>query len=457
MKIKCPKCKTEYRVDDAKIPDKGAYSRCKKCQTRFVVKKEIKPKEKTRPVVRVDCAECGFTQVPSESCKHCGARLPKKTIGIPETKVEKEKAKPPEEKEPLEKKETVAEAPEKEVKKESEISSQEELVDQYVQQGDQETAARLLLDIITKSAKEKNFSKAEEFRDKLYEVAPMALNEIVRAGEIIEEEKTQAMDQDHLRTWSDLYDSLSPDEANAVYFAMKTITFKAGQPVFKQGQFDSRLYFIQKGRLNMLYFDRSGQQEVVLKELTPGDIVNDDAFFSFTVCTTSLVAVSEAELTFLEKDILDKWEKEFPGIQNKLNNFCRSFERVSDLIEKSGAGFRAHKRVKTPINAIVQLIDKSGKPFKTPFKVSLFDISAGGTSYGFKLSKKEEASQLLEHSLNIQTIYQDSTGKKKISCNGKIVAIHLQPFDDSSVHVQFENLLDEKIVTDIAHMTFSPG
>ena len=123
MKIQCPNCKTEYRVDDAKIPDKGAYSRCKKCQTRFVVKKESKPKEKTRPVDRVDCPECGFTQIPSDSCKHCGARLPKKTIGIPDTKVEKEKAKPPEEKEPLEKKETAAEAPDKEVKKESDISS----------------------------------------------------------------------------------------------------------------------------------------------------------------------------------------------------------------------------------------------------------------------------------------------------------------------------------------------
>jgi len=40
MNIQCPSCKTEYKVDDARIPDKGVYSRCKKCQHKFFEKKK---------------------------------------------------------------------------------------------------------------------------------------------------------------------------------------------------------------------------------------------------------------------------------------------------------------------------------------------------------------------------------------------------------------------------------
>ena len=106
---------------------------------------------------------------------------------------------------------------------------------------------------------------------------------------------------------------------------------------------------------------------------------------------------------------------------------------------------------------MVQPLDNSGKPLRSPHKVSLFDISAGGISYGFKLNKKEDASQLLDSWINIQTIYQNPTGKHKINCNGKIVAVHLQPFDESSVHVQFEELLDEQVIVDIGRETLAAG
>ena len=454
MNIQCPNCKTKYKIDDARIPDKGVYSRCKKCQTKFFVKKETKPSKKKRDGKWVECPECGFTQASSQTCQHCGARISTITGAVKERmQAEKEI---PDKKEPAIKKDATPEGKDK-ITEKSDISDQEKLIDQYVEQGDQENAAKLLLETITKFAKEKNFTKAEELREKLYEVAPMALNEIVRSGEIIEEEKSQAVDKNHLETWARLFDTLTTDESNALYFSMKTKAFKAGQPVFEQGQLDSRMYFIKKGRFQMVYYDRFGLQEAVLKELTPGGIANDDPFFSFTVCTTSLVAVTDAEVFYLDKNILTEWEQKHPGIENKLRIFSRLFEKVGDLIQKSGLQLRGHKRVKISRNAIVQPLDNSGKPLRTPHKVSLFDISAGGISYGFKLNKKEDASQLLDSWINIQTIYQNPTGKHKINCNGKIVAVHLQPFDESSVHVQFEELLDEQVIVDIGRETLAAG
>jgi len=458
MNIQCPNCKTEYKIDDARIPDKGAYSRCKKCQTKFFVKKETKPSKKKQVSKWLECPECGLTQAPSEICKYCGARISTSAsseTGPVQEKIQAEKE-TPDKKEPAKKEEVTAKETEK-ITKQSDISDQEKLIDQYVEQGDQENAAKLLLETITKFAKEKNFTKAEELRKKLYEVAPMALNEIVRSGEIIEAAKSLTLDKDHLETWARLFDTLTTDESNGLYFALKTKAFKAGEPVFEQGELDSRMYFVKKGRFQMVYHDRFGLQEGVLKELKPGDIANDEAFFSFTVCTTSLIAVTDAEVFFLEKNILTEWEKKHPGIENKLRGFSRLFEKVSDLIKKSGLQLRGHKRVKISRDAMVQPLDTSGKPLRSPYRVSLFDISVGGVSYGFKLNKKEEAGNLLDSWINIQTVYQNQTGKHKINRNGKIVAVHLQPFDESSVHVQFEELLAEQVIVDIGREALPAG
>ncbi len=446
MNIQCPNCKTEYKIDDARIPDKGVYSRCKKCQTKFFVKKETDQITKKKDSKWVECPECGLTQAQSQTCKYCGASI-STSIGSAKERIQTEKE-TPDKKEPA-KKEDVTSKGEEKIPKQRDISDLEKLIDQYVEQGDQENAAKLLLEAITKFAKEKNFTKADELREKLYEVAPMALKEIVRSGEIIETEKSRILDKNYLEIWARLFNTLTTDETNTLYFAMKTKAFKAGQPVFEQGQLDSRMYFIKKGRFQMVYHDRFGLQEAVLKELTPGDIANDEAFFSFTVCTTSLIAVTDAEVFFLEKNILTEWEKKHPGIENKLREFSHLFEKVGDLIQKSGLQLRGHKRVKISRDAMVQPLDNSGKPLKSPYKVSLFDISAGGVSYGFKLSKKEDASHLLDSWINLQTVYENQTGKHKINRNGKIVAVHLQPFGESSVHVQFEELLAEQIIVDI--------
>ena len=446
MNIQCPNCKTKYKIDDARIPDKGVYSRCKKCQTKFFVKKETDQITKKKDSKWVECPECGLTQAPSETCKYCGARI-SKSIGSVKERIQTEKE-TPDKKEPA-KKEDVTSKGEEKIPKQRDISDLEKLIDQYVEQGDQENAAKLLLEAITKFAKEKNFTKADELREKLYEVAPMALKEIVRSGEIIETEKSRILDKNYLEIWARLFNTLTTDETNTLYFAMKTKAFKAGQPVFEQGQLDSRMYFIKKGRFQMVYHDRFGLQEAVLKELTPGDIANDEAFFSFTVCTTSLIAVTDAEVFFLEKNILTEWEKKHPGIENKLREFSHLFEKVGDLIQKSGLQLRGHKRVKISRDAMVQPLDNSGTPLRSPYRVSLFDISAGGVSYGFKLSKKEDASHLLDSWINLQTVYENQTGKHKINRNGKIVAVHLQPFGESSVHVQFEELLAEQIIVDI--------
>lgn len=42
VKIQCPNCMASYRVDASKIPGQGVYTRCAKCQIRFVLLKVLR-------------------------------------------------------------------------------------------------------------------------------------------------------------------------------------------------------------------------------------------------------------------------------------------------------------------------------------------------------------------------------------------------------------------------------
>jgi excinuclease UvrABC nuclease subunit len=92
------------------------------------------------------------------------------------------------------------------------LSEHEKLIEQYLSEDNKVAAVQLLSELIIKSAKEKKFKQAEALRDRLLEVDSMALNEIVKTGEIIEAEKSNAIDKEHLDTWSKFYESLLPEE-----------------------------------------------------------------------------------------------------------------------------------------------------------------------------------------------------------------------------------------------------
>jgi ribosomal protein L35AE/L33A len=108
------------------------------------------------------------------------------------------------------------------------------------------------------------------------------------------------------------------------------------------------------------------------------------------------------------------------------------------------------------MSAIIQFLDNYGKPAKKPFKVSLFDISSGGISFGLKLNRRQEAAQLLGQGILMQTGYVLDGKKQKVTQKGKIVAAHLQPFGESSVHVQFEKNLPDDTMADIIKASGHP-
>ena len=128
----------------------------------------------------------------------------------------------------------------------------------------------------------RDFTRAEELRDRMYDVTPMALNEILQAGELIEEEKSGATDPDHLERWEAVYADLNPDETNALYFSMQEQSFEKHQAFYPQGAIDGRLCLVEAGRIGLFCKEPDGEDSKKIREVREGDIFGVDLFFSFT-------------------------------------------------------------------------------------------------------------------------------------------------------------------------------
>ncbi|MBN2420477.1 MAG: cyclic nucleotide-binding domain-containing protein [Deltaproteobacteria bacterium] len=316
------------------------------------------------------------------------------------------------------------------------MTEQEKLIEQYLGKGNQDAAVKALYDLIVDCAKKHDFFKAEALRDRLFEIAPMALNEISRSADIIDEEKSRAIDEGHRKKWAKLYSTLTTEEANELYFAMKERVYRENEKIFSVGDADNNLYFLDSGEARMVYMK---ENEEILKVMEPGDIAGEDTFFYTTSAkTVTLIASSKAKMHILDRNVQERWKDRFPALEQKLHEYCEKSGRVSDILMKKGMSRRQNRRVKINGKVSAQLLQPSGTPAGKPFLGEICDISESGLSFNFKFSNNDVAHKILGAKIKTQLVVPVGGVPKKIEQTGKIVGIGYYVFSEYSVHVRFD-------------------
>jgi CRP-like cAMP-binding protein len=319
------------------------------------------------------------------------------------------------------------------------VVSQEKLLETYLKEDKKALAVKLLFDLIATHARANHFSKADALREKFFEVDPMALHEIVKSAEIIEIAKIAAIDQVHRHVWSHLYDKLTKEETIALYYGTKSASYEAEQVIYRQGEMNSNLYFINAGEINIFYHkDKHG---IFLKTLGPGDIAGDDTFFTNSTCTTSLSAHSAVKLNFLEKTILQNWRTEAPNLANKLQDYCAQREPIKALLQKKELERRVHERYALSGKAVIRIMDRPGLK---GFKGDLSDISASGISVIMNTSANT-AELLLGCRLNIKFTQPEAVSEIRIDRDGRIVGIHSRMFNEYLINIKWDEPLHNGI------------
>lgn len=333
------------------------------------------------------------------------------------------------------------------------VSEQERLIERYLTEDNKEAAVHLLAELAVKCAKEKNFRRAEALRKKLIEVDDLAVNEIVKTGEMIEAEKSNAIDQHHLDLWADIYNSLTPEEVNALFYSLKYTEHPADQMIYGQGEMRARLYFIEEGQLKIFY--RQEDKAVLLRVLGPGELFGEDTFFyADAFCSTSVITDTPVKLYVLMKDELDRLNSMTPGLESKLKGYCSSLESVADLLKEKNFERRVNQRLKLPGKVMVQLLRNFNQPEAEPFKAELLDISSNGIAFLMKTTEKV-STLLLGRSLEMNLTFDELGSELEINCVGTVVAVNSEPFHEYVVHAEFSRHLDADIMDDLEDLVAS--
>ena len=314
------------------------------------------------------------------------------------------------------------------------IARLEEQAEQYARDGDTQAAVKCFYDLVAQHARAKNFPKAEAMRERLMAVDEMALTEIIKAAEIIEAEKSGAIDPNHIERFRALYDRLSEEETNALYFAQQPLALDAGEVLYRQGDINTRLFFIQQGQLK-LYFSREGQDSLITT-LESGDVAGQDTFFATTTCTTSLAVQSHAELQVIDNTHLGEWKESLPALETKLREFCQAKD-VGKLVTAKGLERRQSRRIKVEGLIVAQMMDTAKALLGKPFRGDMADLSNTGLSFYIKATDKA-ARMLLGRHLKIRATLEVGGKRQTLERTGATVAVTPLYFGDFAIHLKFD-------------------
>jgi CRP-like cAMP-binding protein len=292
------------------------------------------------------------------------------------------------------------------------------------------------------AAKAKDFTRAEELREKLIEIDPMALREIIKASEIIEEEKTAGADREHLAIWDNLYGDLSQEERNCVFYSMKKYLLPPKKMILAHGALNNRLFLIDKGRVT-IFFPKDGKN-IILAQLGRGDILGEYTFSTISLCSASAITHSEVQLRCLENAATDGWEDKCPGLYDKLIEFCLKHGRVDEIIRAKKLEKRTYSRFPAEGRVTAVVLTKEGEKSEAVFAGGLSDISVAGACFTFRCTKKATARALLARHLLLSISNERGDAPTVISAIGKVMRVSFHLYEDYSVHVRFNELLTEE-------------
>ncbi|EKD35293.1 MAG: hypothetical protein ACD_75C01964G0018 [uncultured bacterium] len=325
----------------------------------------------------------------------------------------------------------------------------EEEVRKLIRQGERKGAGEFLYKHALAAGREKDFVTAEMLRDRMLEIDPMALAEVVELGEWIEEQKTTLIGAHHIEIWNNLYEEMATEEFNALYQGLRHEDYRKGDLIVQAGESDESLYFVNSGFISLNCV--IGDNEHFLKRMGPSDVLGSEQFFSASVWTVSLKALSDVQVQVLDKVAFRTIAENFPEFEEKLRRYCKKFANVPELLKMSGGDRREYPRFPLTLLTKNYLRDPYGTQGSRSFNGELVDISRNGLAFAIKISSRNKTRLLLGR--QIVSVIQ-TEGESLVQCNGVVVGvrIHDAAVQHYTVHVKFSRNIDDIVFKQIVSM-----
>lgn len=292
-----------------------------------------------------------------------------------------------------------------------------------------------------------NFQLADKLRDELMERHPMALSEGLQSAGIIEEAKTANLDRDHLALWDELYQTLTEEETNCLFYSLKKIVIPPKKRILAHGAFNSKLFFIDKGKVTV--FITKDNKNKVIAQLSHGELLGEYTFTEICLFSASVVSTSEVHLRYVDVSAAELWTDQQPALYDKLVEFCRKRGKIDAIMRSKTMEKRTHERfiMQGDVHAI--LLDSEGKKSRSATRGTLSNISASGCCVELHCSKKETARALLAKNYHLEFSVNPKGQPYTFAHTGRIVRMSFHLHNDYSAHIQFLKPLSETLLKTI--------
>ncbi len=284
---------------------------------------------------------------------------------------------------------------------------------------------------------------AEMLRDRLLEVNPQLLDEVIALEQLIEEKKHGCCGFREMAIWNDFHKEMSADEASALFSQLRPESYQTGETIVRVGETDASLYFLNTGEIGVNCLVAG--KEVFLKRVQPGRILGWEQFLASSVWTYGLRALSDVQVQVLALPVYQDIAATFPGIATALAGYCRSHAEIPELVKMAGEDRREFPRHRQNLPTRHILLDRYGRQSGRLFKGQMVDISRGGLAFSVRIANTDSARLLLGR--KILTLFSVD-GEELPECRGVVVGVkgQGQGADLFTLHIKMATLLDEQIV-----------
>lgn len=303
-----------------------------------------------------------------------------------------------------------------------------------------------LFDKIIIAAEAGDFETAEKLRERLIETDPKAVSEAIQSAELIGKEMSAAIDRDHLATWADLYELLTLEERNGLFHSLKKYVVKSKKMLLKQGTLNNRLFFIEKGIVNIRLPEEPGKFKV-LTQLGKGDILGEYSFAIIALCSATAVTSGEVQLRCLENKSTENWNKKYPELYGKIMDYCYHHGNMEQIQERTEREDRKYQRyaVKGQVKAV--LLDKAGDKTKISLNGELENISRSGISFFIRSDNQETVKKLLTRSFSLAITCGKEGNELSFTIKGRVVHISPMVYHNYILRVSFDATLPAELDT----------
>jgi len=321
------------------------------------------------------------------------------------------------------------------------LAEQEAKIKQLVDQGQREEAGKELFALIVSCVQSGDIKNACRLREFFSTVNPMAIQEVIKINEIVDQALREGVDDTFSNIWAGLREVLNEEEFLALYHVLHTKTVEPDKIILKIGSKLDGLIFLSEGTISVVCL--CGGKNYQVKQMEPGSMIGE-SFFRASAWTVSLLAKTPVTMSILPFEHLTNLENRFPGFEVRLSDFARQFDDLPALLKEKQLERRRFERFSVEFKILFQEIDKDGKANGPVSKGLLDNISQGGLSFLIRIASKDKRRLLFDRRLLISVQLEE--GKAQFTGTVRAVTIHSLRDHDYAIHVAFDKeIAREKI------------